>query len=198
MAALLLVEDGHRVTIFERFDIPSPVGSGLILQPTGLAVFAKLGLDRAAITHGARIDRLFGRAGSDGPVVLDVRYKALAQSNMAGTGLHRARLFAILHGAAQDAGIAIETGREVIGAELISGGRRRIIFADGADSGPFDLVIDALGTRSPLVPAAGRELPYGALWANVDWVDSAGFDGAALEQRYRRGRRAANRHCTRA
>jgi len=186
MAALLLIEDGHRVTIFERFDTPSPVGSGLILQPTGLAVFAKLALDRAVTTHGARIDRLFGRAGSDGPVVLDVRYKALAQPDTTGIGLHRARLFAILHDAAQVAGIAIETGRTVIGTELISGGLRHIIFADGGTSGPFDLVIDALGTRSPLVLATGRELNYGALWANVDWVDNAGFDGAALEQRYHR------------
>ncbi|TIS71130.1 MAG: FAD-dependent oxidoreductase, partial [Mesorhizobium sp.] len=35
-AALYLKRAGHRVTIFERFDEPKPVGSGLILQPTGL------------------------------------------------------------------------------------------------------------------------------------------------------------------
>lgn len=32
-AALYLKRAGHRVTIFERFDEPKPVGSGLILQP---------------------------------------------------------------------------------------------------------------------------------------------------------------------
>ena len=42
--ALLLAAAGHRVTVFERFDEPKPVGSGLILQPTGLSVLADLGL----------------------------------------------------------------------------------------------------------------------------------------------------------
>ena len=36
--ALLLHRDGHRVTVFERFATPQPIGSGLMLQPTGLAV----------------------------------------------------------------------------------------------------------------------------------------------------------------
>ena len=34
--ALLLHRDGHRVTLFERFDAPRPVGSGLMIQPTAL------------------------------------------------------------------------------------------------------------------------------------------------------------------
>ena len=43
-AALYLERAGHKVTIFERFDEPKPVGSGLMLQPTGLTVLADLGL----------------------------------------------------------------------------------------------------------------------------------------------------------
>lgn len=35
-AALLLHRAGHHVTLFERFDTPRPIGSGLMLQPTGL------------------------------------------------------------------------------------------------------------------------------------------------------------------
>jgi 2-polyprenyl-6-methoxyphenol hydroxylase-like FAD-dependent oxidoreductase len=31
-AALLLVRDDHRVTLFERFEAPEPIGSGLMLQ----------------------------------------------------------------------------------------------------------------------------------------------------------------------
>ena len=41
--ALFLSRAGHRVTIFERFSTPHPVGSGLMLQPTGLAVLDALG-----------------------------------------------------------------------------------------------------------------------------------------------------------
>jgi len=35
-AAILLADAGHKVTIFERFAEPHPVGAGLLLQPTGL------------------------------------------------------------------------------------------------------------------------------------------------------------------
>ncbi|MDX3911103.1 MAG: hypothetical protein QHC67_14975 [Sphingobium sp.] len=46
--------------------------------------------------------------------------------------------------------------------------------------------MDALGTRTPLAPPAGRELAYGALWASVDWPNDADFDPHALAQRYER------------
>ena len=43
-AATLLAERGHRVTIYEKFTEPQPVGAGLLLQPAGLAVLRQLGL----------------------------------------------------------------------------------------------------------------------------------------------------------
>lgn len=186
-AALLLTREGHRVTIFERFEAAQPVGSGLMLQPTGLAVLDQLGLGDAARASGAVIERLVGRAGADGPLVLDVRYAAMRRA-VTGIGLHRASLFALLHDAAIAAGIAIEAGREISGSELVSSGRRRLNFAHGGSAGPFDLIVDTLGARSVLAPPTGRALAYGALWASLDWVDGAGFDGAALEQRYRAAR----------
>ena len=70
-AALLLARDGHRPVLFERFDAPRPIGSGLMIQPTGLAVLAELGLADRVLASGSRIDRLFGRAGER--TVLDVR-----------------------------------------------------------------------------------------------------------------------------
>ena len=59
-AALLLHRSGHRVRIFERFATPQPVGSGLLLQPTGLGVLHELGLSQRILELGARIDRLYG------------------------------------------------------------------------------------------------------------------------------------------
>ena len=54
--------------------------------------------------------------------------------------------------------------------------------------GPFDLIIDALGSRSPLIPFASgpdyrQSLSYGAIWASLPWP-GAPFDEHALEQRY--------------
>jgi len=182
-AALLLVRDGHRVTLFERFAAPRPIGSGLMLQPTGLAVLRTLGLRDTIVAAGARIDRLTGRTAS-GRIVLDVRYAALQRPTAFGLGVHRAALFGSLHRAVTAAGLVIETNRTVASAEPLAGDRRQLVFAGGARTGQFDLVVDALGAATPLSPPTGRDLPYGALWASLDWLDRDGFDAAALEQRY--------------
>lgn len=186
-AALLLSRDGHRVRLYERFDAPRPVGSGLLLQPTGMAVLAKLGLAEGAAAAGARVDRLLGKAEPSGRTVLDVRYEWLGEAGLHGIGIHRAALFDILHRAVVEAGIEIETGRRVAGSMVEGDGRRRLDFDGGNRSPRHDLIVDALGTASPLAGAIGRPLAYGALWASLDWV--AGFDEAALEQRYVRASR---------
>jgi len=179
--ALLLARDGHRITVFERFDQPRPIGSGLILQPTGLAVLDQLGLADAAIASGQRIDRLIGLAGSR--VVLDVRYSFLRRIAAFGIGIHRSALFALLHDQLEPAGVSVVTAREIRGIERRDGGAW-LCFAQGGADGPFDLVVDSLGTRSTLAPQVGRDLRYGALWTNVSLTD--GFDPNALSQRYHR------------
>ena len=183
-SALVLARAGHQVTLFDRFAEPQAVGSGLMIQPTGLAVLRELGLAERIMTEGARIDRLYGRVGKR--VVLDVGYAALRGASPAfGIGIHRASLFATLFDAVRDAGLAVQAGRAICGSSQ-SGTRRSLSFEDGAVSEAFDLVIDALGTRSPLAPAVGRELPYGALWASLDWPEGGAFSESMLEQRYRR------------
>jgi salicylate hydroxylase len=180
---VLLANAGWRVTIYDKLEKPAPIGSGLILQPVGMAVLARLGLAGRARELGARIDRLFGRVLPTDRVVLDVRYRALDASSH-GIGVHRGALFEILFDAAVKAGVAFEPHREVRAAKA-----GRFQFADGAESAHFHLLIDALGVRSPLSPKAGRPLAYGALWASLDWPDGAGFDAHALEQRYVAARR---------
>jgi salicylate hydroxylase len=183
-AALLLQRDGHRVTLFERFDTPGPVGSGVMLQPTGLAVLRALGLDPEALAAAARVDRLFGRAALSGRVVLDVRYRALGRRSGFGLGVHRAALFDILHRAVSTSGVAIETARHIVSRE--PGVRPRLVFAGGTGAGPFDLIVDALGSGTTLAPPSGRALAYGALWANLDWPAGSALRADALEQRYHR------------
>lgn len=181
-AALLLARAGCRVTLFERFDAPRPIGSGLMLQPTGMAVLDRMGLGERIRREGARIDRLHGMAGSR--VVLDVGYRALSGPPCSGLGIHRASLFAALYEAAMAAGLPIETSRDITGSRP-DGSRRRLRFADGSESGPFDLVVDALGTRTTLAPPTGRQLAFGALWASLD-ATGLDFPAATLSQRYRR------------
>ena len=58
--AALLARDGHRVVVHERFEASRPIGSGLMLQPTGQAALARLGLLDDVEALGARVDRLHG------------------------------------------------------------------------------------------------------------------------------------------
>lgn len=178
-AALLLARDGHRVCLYERFDAPRPVGSGLMIQPTGLAVLDRLGLSEALAEAAAPVERLLGKAEPSGRVVLDVRYEWLRRPGACGYGVNRSALFDILHRAVTAEGIPIHTGRRVTGRA-----RDRLLFEGGDCSTRHDLLVDSLGTASPLAGGPARPLAYGALWASLDWVDA--FDEAALEQRYRR------------
>jgi len=190
-SALLLERLGYEVTLFERFEAPRPLGSGLILQPTGLAVLAELGLDQAIFSRGARIERLFGRSVPSQRVALDVRYSATGAA-WHGLGVHRAALFEVLFDAIQRTRVQIECATPIIGVDASSGTAARILDQSGRHIGPFDLVVDALGARSPLAAATPgfhiTSLAYGALWATVPWP-GAPFDASALEQRYVRARR---------
>lgn len=185
-AALLLTAAGHRVTVFERFDRPAPVGSGLILQPTGLTILHEVGLYQEISALGARIERLHGCDARSGRTVLDVRYDAL-KGRRFGLAVHRAALFGVLYRAVQRAGIAVETGIEVDTLEAGADGSA-LIAAGGRKLASFDLAVDATGARSRLrrlVPGAPepRPLAYGAFWASLGWRGD-GFDERALLQRY--------------
>lgn len=183
---LFLHRAGHRVVMLERFERPAPVGSGLILQPTGLAVLSKLGLYTDIAALGRRIDRLHGADARTGRTVLDVRYSA-GPGRRFGIAVHRAALFGVLHRAAVASGIEIMTGA---GVEDLEDDGEKIVPVGHAGSrlGRFDLVIDASGARSVLRRRATRScepqpLAYGAFWATLKWR-GAGFDQNALLQRY--------------
>jgi 2-polyprenyl-6-methoxyphenol hydroxylase-like FAD-dependent oxidoreductase len=174
---------GHEVTLFERFASPQPVGSGLMIQPTGFAVLQRLGIGDRILREGAKIDRLFGKAGAR--VVLDVHYRALRHPRLFGIGVHRGSLFDALYDAVSAAKIPVRTGLTICGSELDRGGRR-LQFTDGTASERFDLIVDALGTRTALASPCGKDFDYGALWTTVDLQDDDSFDRSALQQRYRR------------
>jgi 2-polyprenyl-6-methoxyphenol hydroxylase-like FAD-dependent oxidoreductase len=186
-AALYLDRAGHRVTLFERFEQPAPLGSGLILQPTGMSVLADLGLLSAALALGSRIDRLHGADAQSGRTVLDVRYAAQRMGRF-GLAMHRAALFDVLYKATLAEKIAIRTGAVVEDADA-SADTIRLLGPGGKPLGSFDLVVDASGSRSKLrrrakTPCEPRPLAYGAYWASLQW--RPGFDPNALLQRYRR------------
>ncbi len=164
-AALFLAERGHRVTLYEEAARPEPVGAGILMQPTGLAVLADLGLLSGALARGSRVESLVCRTPR-GRRVLDLSYRDLYE-DWFGLGMHRGALFELLHGQLSLRGVKLVTGASVRASRLVRGGIRPLL-ADGAELGQHELLVVADGARSALrraLPEARvTPYPWGALW----------------------------------
>jgi 2-polyprenyl-6-methoxyphenol hydroxylase-like FAD-dependent oxidoreductase len=191
-AALFLSRGGHRVHLFERFAAPRPLGSGLLLQPTGLAVLARLGLREQVEAAGAPIDRLIGRAVPSGRTILDVGYADLG-ADLHGLGIHRATLFQALYTAVNAAAVDLVADSAIEAVEIAAGDRPRLVDTAGRRHGPFDLTVLAAGAQTSLRAALGsqraiRTFAYGALWSTVR-LPPLGFEEGVLSQRYAAARK---------
>lgn len=185
-AAALLARDGHAVRVFERAPSLGPIGAGLLVQPTGASVLARLGvLDRVA-SLASPITLLLGTTRG-GRAVFDLAYDELAPG-LHGLGVQREALSAALLSAMLAEGATLTTDTEITGAREGSGA---VMLRDArqGEHGPFDLVVAADGARSALracFPAlVRRDRPYawGALWCMADDPD-ARYAGV-LRQVYR-------------
>lgn len=181
-AALFLSGHGHTLNVFEQAASPGPVGAGFLLQPTGLAVLARLGLLEQALASGQRIERLYG-CNSHGRHVMDMRY-ADHTADCFGLGLTRGSLFTLLRDAYADAS-RIHTGVRIVSLNPAGNG---LIDGEGNTHGPFDLIIAADGANSCLRAAAPALVqrhpvyPWGAMWCLLPGDEWPHKD--MLQQRY--------------
>ncbi len=182
--ANLLADTDHEITLYDQFDTPAPVGSGLVIQPVGLRVLEKLDADQEVLSKGAPGYQMLGYEAQTGRKVLDVFYGPKGGHNF-GLGIHRASLFDASLNATKRKGICITATSRVTATSLING-KHEISFDTGKVAGPFDLVIDAAGAKSPLSPMQANPLPYGAIWGTVDWPENTPLSYSCLQQRYRR------------
>lgn len=172
-AALLLSRAGHRVTVYERVADPGAVGAGIVLQPAGQAVLARLGLDTDVVTRGARIDRLRCETSS-GRSVVDLDYRVVGAGHH-GVGLHRGVLFQSIYGAVCAAAIPLRLGVTIDALAHARYGHW-LVDSAGVRHGPHDLVVVADGSRSRLrddtdLPMAVAPYAWGALWTIVPDVE---------------------------
>lgn len=189
-AAIRLARLGHAVTVLEQADAPAPVGSGFVLQPIGLTALADIGLAEPILSLGQPINRMIGRTAA-GRVVLDAHYHVRGEAEQAGPyglAVQRAALFDLLYQAALSAGVMIRHGAIVANVSHID--KPRVHLTSG-EIIPGDLLVDALGLRSPLSREAARPLDYGAIWGLFDLPADAPFQANLLEQRYWRAHRMA-------
>lgn len=159
------------MTVLERAETLSPIGAGLLLQPTGMSVLHRLGVLGRVLGLGARITSLQGHTTS-GREVMRLAYTDL-EPGLFGLGVHRGMLFQTLQAGVEQSGVRVQTGVEVVGVEPGWGERsvvpRRVVDATGVRHGPFDLIVVADGARSRLragCPLVMREraYPWGAMW----------------------------------
>jgi 2-polyprenyl-6-methoxyphenol hydroxylase-like FAD-dependent oxidoreductase len=167
-AALLLARGGHAVTLYERVPEPTAVGAGIVLQPTGQAVLAELGLLAPILASGARLSGLVC-VTDRGRTVVDLSYAAEDAATF-GLGLHRGVLFDTLFGAVKrEPGITLRLGVAIEGLRRTSAERVVVLGEGDTRIGRHDLVVVADGARSHLrddteLPRAVSTYPWGALW----------------------------------
>jgi salicylate hydroxylase len=178
--ALFLRANGHKPEIFERFDTPKPVGSGLLIQPSGQFILGKLGLLDALRAEAAPVNRLYGISVASGKRALDMEYRHLGDGCSA-WGTHRATLFNLLFAELQSVGIKVHTDCLITDESA----------AFSSAAAQFDIVVDAMGARSPFATGQATQLPFGAYWANVDAIPGDQIGRDALDQRYLRARQMA-------
>jgi 2-polyprenyl-6-methoxyphenol hydroxylase-like FAD-dependent oxidoreductase len=164
--SIALARDGHEVTVYERAPEPGPVGAGFLLQPSGQAILADLGVldDVAAASWPIRA---FHAESAPGRTLSELRYDRHDPMGHA-LGVARGRLFMTMLTTAAALGVRLEAGVEIAGAE--EGTDVVTPFArDGAARPAVDLLVGADGMRSAIRrvvdPSARLRLsPFAALW----------------------------------
>ena len=182
-SAIYLVEQGHIVEVFDRFETPAPIGSGLVVQPVGQAVLNELGCLDAVLAKAAPIYTMTGTESGTDTTVLHVDYGPEGADTF-GLGIHRGALFDILFQRMQSLPVKLRAPQIITATQLIDD-QRWVETNTGERFGPYDLVIDAAGANSPISPIRAKALSFGALWGTVDWVDSSPLPNNYLTQCYR-------------
>jgi 2-polyprenyl-6-methoxyphenol hydroxylase-like FAD-dependent oxidoreductase len=166
-AAYLLARAGHGVDLFERAPVVGPVGSGILLQPSGQMVLEKLGLLDEVAAQAEPIAELHAVQPHGGTLV-HLPYGDF-ERGLHAYGVHRGVLFSALHRTVLSQKVGVHLGREVHGRSR-DGDATFLHDSGGERHGPYDFVVAADGSRSRLrhaskLPWWREEYAYGATWA---------------------------------
>lgn len=188
-AAVLLKRQGHAITIFDQFSEPLPVGSGLLIQPSGQSVLDHLGLLDRIKALASPVQQLHGISAEKSRRALDMQY-AHSSDGISALGIHRASLFSVLLDAAKEASVPIIANSKLTRVDETEDSITPV-FESGGATASFDCLIDASGAGSPLAGGQVQRLDYGAFWATVDVPKDHDILPAALDQRYFRASQMA-------
>lgn len=161
-----LAAQGHSVSLFEQAAKCGPVGAGILLQPSGQAVLAKLGILDEVSLKTSKISNLLAQHRS-GRTLVHLPYEKVS-GELFGLGVLRSHIFQILFDRCAGEGVEICEG-ELITSYVTTEAGVELISKDGDTKGVFDLLIAADGSRSRLREHSGltrsiREYPDAAFW----------------------------------
>lgn len=185
-SAVLPSRQGHQITLFEQAAQLENVGAGILLQPSGLAVFRHLGCFDAAMALGAPVTALQGQLANGG-LLVDHHYRDLNVDDF-GLGMHRAALCEVLVGALPVRAIDWCLATTVLSvSEQADGVLLQYQQASGVpQTQHFDAVLIANGAKSQLRPQAwvllDRPYPWGAIWSILPECET--LDRQVLHQFY--------------
>lgn len=167
VVSYLLARDGHRVSLFERAEVVSAVGAGILLQPSGQQVLRHLGILERVVSHSAPLTELHA-VHADGRTLIRNRY-ADFDPGLTAYGTHRGVLFEAAKSLVETQPVDVHLGTDVV-RRSVENGKVWLIGADEQRFGPFDFVVCGDGSRSVLRTAMGTrwwQHPYrhGAIWA---------------------------------
>ena len=185
--AILLAQQNIQVTILEKANTLEPVGAGLLLQPSGLAVFEHLGVLNEALKLGAVVTGLEGQL-ANGFKLVNSHYSQ-AHPDFYGLGIHRASLCHVLENKCREYPELITWQMNVDIHKLEELSNQVRVYGhvnDASFDGVFDTVIIANGARSTLRPKSwvkvDQAYPWGAKWTIVP--ECLALDSQILHQFY--------------
>ncbi len=168
-SAILLKRQGHDVFLFEQAPELRPVGAGVMLQPLGQCVLAKMELLDQVISKAEPIHTLHAIYRS-GKTMIEMPFSA-AKVGMHAYGVHRGDIFDVLIQAVRECQIPIQLDATI---------ERTFIFNDHVTLGcsddrrfaNFDRVVVSNGSKCGLRSIDGfrghvTEYDYAAIWCNV-------------------------------
>ena len=189
--AILLAQQNIQVTILEKANTLEPVGAGLLLQPSGLAVFEHLGVLNEALKLGAVVTGLEGQL-ANGFKLVNSHYSQ-AHPDFYGLGIHRASLCYVLENKCREYPELITWQMNVDIHKLEELSNQVRVYGhvnDASFDDVFDTVIIANGARSTLRPKSwvkvDQAYPWGAKWTIVP--ECLALDTQILHQFYDRSK----------
>jgi len=191
ICAWQLAEQRHEVTVFEKKIDLGAQGSGVLIQPVGLAALESIGVRQQVEALGRKLDCLRGYSNhTRDQQVIAVDYKVLKGEFNYSLGINRSALWSLLFEKVKRAGVQLEIGTRINNLHYRRDAETgctsvTVVGFDKQEYGCFDLIIDSSGAHSELRHFANTTsklttLKFGALYASLKLPKDSAYNQSVM------------------